>query len=186
LTFKDWYTSTDRRSVDTLQMVTVGGDYLAGSTDRTRNRKAVSFDFGALVTRFDQVRASNPGLTSWPAGGEINTYFKASGDSTAIGGDLAYRYATTGGYGDLDWMGVRNRMGGMNGSSWQTLATSTAVNPWTALRAGLSLVSDQTVGLPSPISPMASPTGDELVFAAMTASGRKPSWMADQPARILP
>jgi len=88
-----------------------------------------------LVTSFDQARASDPGMTSWPA----------------------------------------------------ALGTSTTVNPWTALQAGLGLVTDPTVGLPSPITPMATLTSDELVFAAMTASGRKPSWMGDYPpARALP
>lgn len=186
LTFKDWYTSNDRRSVDTLQMITVGGDYLAGSTDRTKNRKVVNFDFGALVTRFDQLRTNNPGMSNWGAAGEINSYFKASSDTTAIGGDLAYRYGTTGSYGDLEWMGIRSRMGDKKWMDWQTLSASTAVNPWTALQAGLSLIVDQTAGLPGPITSMPAPSGDELAFAAMTAGGHKPSWMGNQPARILP
>ena len=186
ITFKDWYTGSARRSVDTLQMVTVGGDYSTTSTDRMKNRKIVSFDFEQLANRFDAVRAANPSLTSWPVASELNNYFKASSDTQAIGGDLAYRYATTGSYGDLDWMGVRNRMAGMTGTAWQSLTTSTTVNPWTALQAGISLIVDQTAGLPSPINPAASPSSDELIFAAINAGGRKPTWMGSQPAPVLP
>jgi Ca2+-binding RTX toxin-like protein len=186
ITFKDWYTSNGRHSVDTLQVVTVGGDYDAVSGDRMKNRKVVSFDFEQLANRFDQVRAANPGMTSWAIAGELNGSFKASSDTKAIGGDLAYRYATTGSYGDLDWIGVRNQLGGMSGTAWQTLAASTAVNPWTALQAGISLVADQTAGLPSPITPMAALTADELAFAALNAGGRRPSWMGNQPGPILP
>jgi Ca2+-binding RTX toxin-like protein len=186
ITFRDWYTSSARRSVDLLQMVTVGGDYSASSTDRMKNRKVVTFDFEQLVNKFDQARTANPSLTSWPLDSQLNAYFKASSDTQALGGDLAYRYATTGSYGDLDWMGVRNRMTGMNGSTLQALTTSTAVNPWIALQAGLSLVADQTVGLPSPIAPVANQTPEELAFGALNATGHKPSWMGSQPGRILP
>ena len=186
ITFKDWYTGSARRSVDTLQMVTVGGDYSTTSTDRMKNRKVVSFDFEQLANRFDAVRAANPSLTSWPVASELNNYFKASSDTQAIGGDLAYRYGTIGSYGDLDWMGVRNRMTGMTGTAWQSLTTSTTVNPWTALQAGISLIADQTAGLPSPINPAASPSSDDLIFAAINAGGRKPTWMGSQPAPVLP
>ena len=187
ITFKDWYTSSARRSVDTLQVVTIGGDYSAASTDRMKNRKVVSFDFEQLANRFDAVRAASPSTTSWAVAGELNNYFKASSDAQAIGGDLAYRYATTGTYGDLDWMGVRNRMSGMTGAAWQTLNTSTTVNPWTALQAGISLIADRTVGLPSPITPVASLSSDELAFAALNSSGgSKPGWMAGAGGRVLP
>jgi hypothetical protein len=186
ITFEDWYTSGERRSVDILQVVTIGGDYSATSTDRTKNRKVVSFDFKQLANHFDQVRAANASLTRWPVAAELNNYFKDNSDTRAIGGDLAYRYATTGSYGDLDWVDVRDRMAGMKGEAWQTLTASTTVNPWTALQAGISLIADQSVGLPSPISTMAAPSSDELIFAAMNASGRTPAWMGGQPAPVLP
>jgi Ca2+-binding RTX toxin-like protein len=187
ITFKDWYTSSARRSVDTLQVVTTGGDYSATSSDRMKNRKVVSFDFEQLANRFDAVRAASPSTTSWAVAGELNNYFKASSDTQAIGGDLAYRYATTGSYGDLDWMAVRNRMSGMTGAAWQTLNASTTVNPWTALQAGISLIADQTVGLPSPITPVAALSSDELAFAALNSSGgTKPSWAVNSGGRVLP
>ena len=94
--------------------------------------------------------------------------------------------ATTGSYGDLDWMGVRNRMGSLNGTTWQTLSTSTTVNPWTALQAGTSLITDQTVGLPGPITPAATPSSDDLAFAALNAGATNPAWMAGAGGHVLP
>ena len=69
--------------------------------------------------------------------------------------------------------------------TWQTLSTSTTVNPWTALQAGVSLIADATQGLPSPITAMAAPSSDELVFAAITASGRRPFWMGSTPSPVI-
>jgi len=97
------------------------------------------------------------------------------------GGDLAWRYATSNGsgsYGDLGWRNVLTRTATMSATTWQTLATSTAVDPWTALQAGISLVADQTVGLPSPITPVPALTPDQLVLQALTASSRpRPIWL---------
>lgn len=183
LTFKDWYLDNSRRNVATLQMVTgaAGGDYDATSSDRMRNKEAVSFNFSALVTRFDQLRAANPSMTSWSPASEMNSYYLNGSNTQAIGGDLAWRYATSdgsGSYGDLTWQGVLSKMGSMNATSWQTLTASTAVDPWTALQAGISLVSDQTIGLPSPITPVDPLTPEQLVTQALTASPTpRPSWL---------
>ena len=68
----------------------------------------------------------------------------------------------------------------------RTEAASTAVNPWTALQAGTSLIADATQGLPSPITPTAAPTPDELIFASFNASGRPPMWMGGSPSPVLP
>lgn len=185
--FRDWYLDETRRNLTTLQVVTgaAGGDYDAASGDRLRNRQVVSFNFERLVQRFDQARAANPQVASWALAGELDAAYLRGSDTQAIGGDLAYRYATSGSYGDLDWRAVRNRMPGVNGSNWQTLSASTAIDPWTALQAGLSLIADQTVGLPSPITPMPAPGQDELVFAAIGASGHTTAWRGDRPAPVL-
>ena len=138
ISFTGWYTSSARRSVDALQMVVASADYSAASPERTKNRKIVTFDFANLANRFDQLLAATPGMTSWAVAAELDVYFKASSDTQAIGGDLASRYANTGSYGDLTWTGVRNQMTGLTGTAFQTLTASTAVNPWTALQAGVS------------------------------------------------
>jgi hypothetical protein len=89
----------------------------------------------------------------------------------------------TGSYGDLDTNAVRTRLNGFGGDSWQTFSASTTVNPWTALQAGISLVADRTVGLPSPLTPMAAPNSTDLITAALTAGQQRPSWLlqASQP-----
>ncbi len=193
VTFKNWYLDSTRHNLTTLQMVTAaaGGDYVAGSSNRMLGSKVVSFDFEQLANRYDQVRAANPGLASWSLASVLDTYYQRGSDTQALGGDLAYRYATqgsagSGSYGDLDAAAVRNRMNGLSGSSWQAWSVSTAVDPWTALQAGISLIADQTVGLPSPITPAAAPSPDELAFAALNASGRAPAWMGSAGGRVLP
>jgi Ca2+-binding RTX toxin-like protein len=194
VTVKDWYLDSTRRNLTTLQVVTgsTGGDYNAASSDRLLNKKVVSFNFEALANRFDQVRAANPSLSQWSVAPELNAYYQTGSNVQAIGGDLAYRYATvgtngSGSYGDLDMAALRGRMNGLGGTTWQNIAvTSTAVDPWAALQAGTSLFSDPTVGLPSPITPFAAPSADELAFAALNGSGRKPTWMGSAAGRVLP
>jgi Ca2+-binding RTX toxin-like protein len=188
MTFKDWYLDTTRRNVTTLQVVTAatGGDFSAGSTDRMKNKGAVNFNFEALVNKFDQVRAASPTLTSWPLATQLDAFYSSGSNTQALGGNLAYRYATTGSYGDLGWAGVRAAMQGLNGTTQQGITASTTVNPWVALQAGISLIADQTVGLPSPITITAAPTSDELFFAAVGASGRTTSWRGATASPVLP
>jgi VCBS repeat-containing protein len=188
VTIEGWYADSSRHNITTLQVVTAaaGGDYAVGSTDRLRNRKVVSFNFEQLVARFDAARAANPALTAWSAAADLNSVYLQGSDTQAIGGDLSYRYGTTGSYGDLDWRAIQSRTNGLGGGTWQTLATSAAVNPWTALQAGVSLIANATQGLPSPIMPGAAPSSDELVFAAFSAGGQRPVWMGSAPTQILP
>jgi VCBS repeat-containing protein/YD repeat-containing protein len=182
LTFKDWYGATESRNLGTLQVVTAaGGDYDAASSDRVRNRKVVAFDFGQLVSRFDAARAANPSLTSWSMAGSLDASYKSGSNTLAIGGDMTWRYAMTGSYGDLDANAVRARLNGFGGDSWQTFSASTTVNPWTALQAGISLLADRTVGLPSPLMPMAAPNPTDLTNAALTAGTQRPSWLQQGP-----
>jgi hypothetical protein len=188
ITLEGWYLDSSRKNITTLQVVTAapGGDYLAGSADRMRNREAVSFSFEQLVARFDAARAANPALTTWSATAQFDATYQRGSDTQAIGGDMAWRYATTSSYGDLDWRAINTRLGGMSSTTWQTLTATTAVDPWTALRAGTSLLADATAGLPSPITPMPAPTSDELAFAAFNAGGSKPVWMGNAPAPLVP
>ena len=187
VTLEGWYLDSSRKNVTTLQVVTAapGGDYLAGSSDRLRNRKVVAFDFEQLVVRFDAARAANPALTTWSMAADLNAAYVSGNDTRAIGGDMAWRYATTGSYGDLDWRAINTRLGAMSSTTWQTLTASSAVNPWTALQAGISLIADAAQGLPSPITPTAAPNADELLFAAINASGHTPTWMGSVPTPPL-
>ena len=189
ITFKDWYKDTTRHNLTTLQVVTAaaGGDFNAASTDRLLNQKVVGFNFETLANRFEQWRAANPSQSEWSFAGELNTYYVSGSNTKAIGGDLAWRYAMTGSYGDIDARGVIDRMGSMSATNWQTFTSSGGtIDPWTALQAGTMLLSDPTAGLPSPITPMASPSSNELFFAAVNGSGHKPDWVGSTPSSVIP
>jgi trimeric autotransporter adhesin len=192
VTIKDWYLGSNnaRKNINKLQMVTAsaGGDYNASSTDRLVNKKVVAFDFGALVQRFDQARAANPSLGNWSVAPSLSATYVQGSDTSAIGGDLSYRYATvynqSAGYGDLDWKAVRSRMAGLGSNNWQTLSVSTTplVNPWVALQAGTSLIVEQPTGASPPITTVPALTQDQLVIAAMGAQQQvtgqaRPGWL---------
>jgi VCBS repeat-containing protein len=192
VTMKDWYlTGNLRKNISKLQMVTAssGGDYSASSADHLLNKKVVSFDFAALVLRFDQARLGNPSLANWSTASSMNASYLQGSNTIAIGGDLSYLYATgysqAGAYGDLDWKAVRSRLEGLSGKNGQTLSTSTAasaVNPWIALQAGTNLVVEQATGATLPIITQAPLTQEQLVIAALGAQQQitgqaKPSWI---------
>lgn len=94
ISFKGWYGSSGK-SVGTLQVVTEGGaDYVAGSPSAIHDNKVEQFDFSALVAKFDQARLAQPSLTSWSMESSLDQFSNGGSDSAAIGGDLAYLYAT--------------------------------------------------------------------------------------------
>ena len=182
ITLKDWYTALpgNRKSVARLQVVTDGGDFNAASADRLLNKKVVDFDFLKVATAFDQARTANPALTEWSVQPALSSAYLQGSSTQAIGGDLAYRYATlnsssTDGasYGDLDWKAIRSRVQNLNGSL-QTLTAQVpgAINPWVALQAGTSLIVEQPTGASSPITPVAALTQDQLVIAALGAQAQ--------------
>jgi Ca2+-binding RTX toxin-like protein len=187
ITIKDWYLSDGtRRNIKTLQVITAASsDYVAGASSRLQNAKAVSFNFEDLVLKFDQARAAQPGLAEWALAGQLDSVWQRGSNTQAIGGDLAWRYGTTGGWGDLALADAREVMGDpVKWRDWS--APISAVNPWVALEAGVSLIADQTAGLPSPITPADAPSANELAFIALNASGRPPVWMGASGAKVLP
>ncbi|QAU34865.1 calcium-binding protein [Janthinobacterium sp. 17J80-10] len=97
ITFKDWYLSTNNRSVANLQVVIEGTtDYNAGSASQISNNKIEQFNFDGLVAKFDQARAANSSLTSWALSSALLEFHLGGSDTAAIGGDLAYQYAKSG------------------------------------------------------------------------------------------
>jgi len=94
ISFKGWYGSNGK-SVGTLQVVTEGGaDYVAGSPSAIHDNKVEQFDFSALVAKFDQARLAQPSLTSWSMESSLEQFSNGGSDNAAIGGDLAYLYAS--------------------------------------------------------------------------------------------
>jgi Ca2+-binding RTX toxin-like protein len=181
ITFKDWYLDNTRRNVARLQVVTAapGGDYTAASADRTLNQKVVVFDFAKLVAAFDKAFAASASTGTWAVGSSLAGAYLQGSNTQAIGGDLAWRHATTGSWGDLGWPAVASRLPSVSASAMQAFTVSSGtVNPWSALEAGISLLADQNAGLPSPITPMGPQGENDLVFAALTARpGTRPGWL---------
>jgi Ca2+-binding RTX toxin-like protein len=97
ITLKDWYANVNNHSIANLQIVIEGTtDYIASSTNKLNNKKIEQFNFDGLVSAFDQARVVNPNLTSWALSSSLTNFYINGSDTTAIGGDLAYQYATTG------------------------------------------------------------------------------------------
>jgi Ca2+-binding RTX toxin-like protein len=93
ITFTGWYASTNNHSIAKLQMIIEGtSDYDASSTSQINDNKVEQFDFDALVTKFDQARASNSSLSSWSLSASLLEFHLGGSDTAAIGGDIAYQY----------------------------------------------------------------------------------------------
>ena len=216
ITLSDWYASTtnQKKGLKTLQLITEGADYNAASSDRLFKNKVVSLDMLKLATAFDQARAAagsnsplNTGAASWAitsnANAALNTSYLSGSTTQAIGGDLAWRYATlnTGGnaalqgtgseasYGNLSATGVSTAMNGMGGNgNWQnwssnaSAAQSGFVNPWIAMQAGISLMVEQPTGANPTLTPVAALTQDQLISQALGAQQQltgvaRPGWV---------
>ena len=130
ISIKDWYvsaaTGTTNKTVNRLQVVTVGGDYNATSTDKTKNQTVEVFDFGKLVAAFDSARATKASNgNGWAV---MNSMLDAhlQGTSTAaLGGDLAYQYATQGSLAGIGLQTAQASLAG--GTDWQALHTRAQV-----------------------------------------------------------
>ncbi len=212
ITLADWYASTSnqKKGLKTLQLITEGADYDATSSDRLYKNKVVSLDMLKLVSAFDQARAAagsnsalNTGAAGWSvtsnANAALNTSYLRASNTQAIGGDLAWRYATlntgaiatlqgTGSeasYGNLTAAGVRSAMNGMG--SWQnwtsnaSASTSGFVNPWIAMQAGISLIVEQPTGANPTLTPVQALTQDQLISQALgvqqqLTGASRPGW----------
>ena len=119
----------------------------------------------------------------------LNSAFIGASNTSAVGGDLAFdyatTYATTQGYGtDMTPNAVRKEVQEQTGTGWQTVDTAPAarstpalVDPWLALQAGTDLVVSKEPGASNPIRPTTDPVTDSLVIAALAASTEaKPTW----------
>ena len=129
ITFKGWYSSTTTRSVGTLQVMTEGGDHVAGSANATADHKVELFNFSGLVARFDSARAVTPGLHTWNMASSMAQFSTGGSDSAAIGGDLAYQYAQNGSLSALSAMPALAIIGSPSfGTGAQTLQGGAALN----------------------------------------------------------
>ena len=98
ITFKDWYSSANNRSVLNLQVVAEAmSDFAPGGSDTLRDNKVERFNFNHIVQKFDQARAASASNANhWSVMNSLLDAHLAGSDTEAIGGDLASRYGLNG------------------------------------------------------------------------------------------
>ncbi|MDY0035159.1 MAG: calcium-binding protein [Zoogloea oleivorans] len=127
VTIKNWYTSVGSQKLVTLQVLTGSmTDFAPGSSDTLRDQRVETFDFGELVSSFDQARTSDPTLSSWSLTHSLLTTHLSGSDSAALGGNLAYQYGTTG---DLSSVGIVATQGILQDSSFLSSPQAFAMAP---------------------------------------------------------
>jgi hypothetical protein len=189
ITSKNWYAGQDGKGIATLQIVTVGGDYNASSTSKLVGNKVVAFDFTAITQQYDAARKANASLGTWALQPALNAAFIGASNTSALGGDLAFDYATSypasQGYGtDMSVEAVRSEVKEQLGTNWQAIdvppVAPALVDPWVALQAGTDLVAGGAPGASNPVTPTDSPMTDSLVLAALAAGSdiQQPTWAA--------
>jgi len=120
-TLADWYAAPSNQDVATLQVI---GD---GSNGQS---KVQTFDFHILVQEFDQARAANSSLNNWSLMNGLLDAHLANSDTAALGGDLAYQYATTGDLGTVALAAAQNIIADAKfGSQAQALGSAQQLTP---------------------------------------------------------
>ncbi len=120
MTLKNWYVGNNAKGVARLQVITVGGDYDASSSDKTRNQQVELFDFAKLVQKFDAARAANTAnANGWAVMNSLLAAHLQGSDTAALGGDLSFQYATTGSLGGIGLSAAQSSLAA--GTGWQTL-----------------------------------------------------------------
>ncbi len=105
--FEGWYRG--HQSVVTLQVVAEAmPGFSQGSKDTLRDDRVETFDFRQLVEAFDDARACERNLKNWKLMGELLDAHLGGSDSSAYGGDLAYRYGMTGSLAGVGWAAARD------------------------------------------------------------------------------
>jgi Ca2+-binding RTX toxin-like protein len=100
ITVRDWYQDSGTASYASLSslqvIVEAMAQFDASSSDPLLNRKVAQFDFGAIVQRFDQRLAADPGVGAWSLVDALAEFHVGGSDVAALGGDLAYQYGSAG------------------------------------------------------------------------------------------
>lgn len=134
ITFTDYYVGTANRSIRDLQIVIEGTtEYDPLSADGLRDDMIETFDFEGLVAAFDAARTANPSLTSWALTDSLLAEQLGSSDTSAYGGDLAYRYNRFGSLSDISFSPALGILGdGSFGGSTQLLGSLASLQNETA------------------------------------------------------
>jgi len=138
ITFKGWYADAGNRNFVTLQVVSEtddddghGHSERHDDDDQPFDAVVETFDFQALVTKFDEAQAANPKLSRWSLMNGMLDAHLASSDGMALGGDLAFHYGQEDG---LKGMGLLAAQGVLKDPNFG--AQAQAVHPWSSLEGG--------------------------------------------------
>jgi VCBS repeat-containing protein len=94
--FKSWYAAAANQNFVTLQVVEDRPYWSCKDGTNAMGWNIETYDFKALVQKFDTAQAANPRLSQWSLmNGLLDTHLVAS-NSSALGGELAVRYADGG------------------------------------------------------------------------------------------
>jgi len=97
LLFENWYGAGASRSVVNLQIINAAtANFAPTGANPIRNNAVENFNFLQLVAQFDAARAANTRLTSWNLMNGMMNAQQGGSDSSAFGGDFAYRYGVDG------------------------------------------------------------------------------------------
>jgi len=124
---EDWYRG--KQSIVTLQVVAEAMScFSQTSHDSLRDDKVELFDFRRLVAAYDDARAAHHHMRSWNMMNELLAAHLTGSDSGALGGDLAYRYGTTGTLAGMGWTAARDTVAAPGfGADLQAVHSAAAV-----------------------------------------------------------
>ena len=122
VSLKDWYLDAKNHGVNRLQVITVGGDYNAASSDITRNKQVELFDFAKLAQKFDAAVAANATQANgWNAMNSLLDAHLLGSNTQALGGDLSFQYGTAGSLSGIGMLAAQSSLAA--GTGQQTLKT---------------------------------------------------------------
>jgi VCBS repeat-containing protein len=122
MTLKNWYTSSPSQTVGKLQVITVGGDYNASSSNKILNKQVEAFDFTKLVQKFDEARVVNASAASgWAVMNSLLDVHLQGSSTQALGGDLAFQFGAAGSLAGMSLDASQTSLSG--GTDWQNLKT---------------------------------------------------------------
>jgi Ca2+-binding RTX toxin-like protein len=140
-----------------------------------------AYDLNAVVQAFLDAEAQNPGLTDWSATDALAANLLSTSATEALGGAIAYEYATTGGVAGLTSAQLWSVLGQSEfGFTPQPIVASgnsapTVDNPI----ADQSTNEDAARAFTVPADTFSDPDADELTYAATLDDGSAlPAWLA--------
>ena len=141
-----------------------------------------SYDLSAAITDFYDALTVDPGLTSFALNSVLASYVTGSSAGNALGGDLAYQYATTGNTDALSDTEIRAVLTGVGFGATAQPFTATVANHAPTLTIAIAdqaATEDAAFSYIVPANTFAdADAGDTLTYTATRANGTAlPAWL---------